>query len=374
MRIAILSLPFRSNYGGILQAFALQTVLQRMGHQVVVLDKDVYHHRSWLRQQISFCAYFVRKYLLQRDCEYYDLRRAEAAHKVAETNTRRFVNSYLNILQVKRLSCDFPRDIDAVVVGSDQVWRPKYFAEGYDCGIEQAYLSFLEGISVIRLSYAASFGTGDWEYSAEETALCSRLIRHFDAVSVREVSAVSLCRGKLGRDDVCLMPDPTLLLSQNDYRMLFSLKEKPRPYLLYYVLDETEEKMMQAGMIAEAKGLSIKRINRDSIDPAKPVRTKEPVEEWLDDFASATFVYTDSFHGCVFSLLFERAFVVMGNASRGMDRFISLLTTFHLENHLILSGGQFDPEADYSVPASAQKYLQEQRRRAFRFLEKYLRG
>ena len=372
MRIAILSLPLRSNYGGILQAFALQTCLQRMGYEVMVLNKDMYHHRSWLRQQISRGAYIVRKYLLHKKCEYYDMRRTEAELEASETNIRMFVNSRFNLWQVKELPRDFPRDIDAVVVGSDQVWRPKYFKEGYECKIDNAYLSFLKDSPILRISYAASFGTAEWEYTAEETASCSKLLKLFDAVSVREIPAVSICREKLGRNDVCQMPDPTLILSRDDYRTLFSTGKSGNPYLLYYVLDETPESRCRAEKIAAEKGLAIKRINRDSADPSKCARIKEPVEEWLSDFANASFVFTDSFHGCVFSIIFEKAFVAIGNNSRGMDRFTSLLASFHLEDHLLLSDGQYDPDKDYSVPAKTGEYLLEQRQRAELFLKQNL--
>ena len=354
MKIAILTLPFHANYGGVLQAYALQTVLQRMGHEVVVIDKDMFHHRSWFRQQLSFSAYIVRKYLLGKECEYSNSYKADHDKKAVEKNIRSFINKHLNILTVKDLAKDFPRDTDAVVVGSDQVWRPKYFTWAYGCGIENAYLSFLDEPAIKKVSFAASFGTEKWEYSDKETDICSYFLKRFYAVSVRESSGVRLCQERLGRTDVEQMPDPAFLLTKNDYRSLFERKDDPVHYLLYYVLDETEDSITKAETIAKNRGLTIKRINGDIDNPSIPIskRIKAPVEEWLRGVANADFVFTDSFHACVFSIIFEKPFVSIGNHNRGMDRFNSLSALFRLDDNTSV--------------------LNEQRERAFRFLSKAL--
>ena len=339
MRIAILTLPFHANYGGVLQAYALQTVLQRMGHEVVVLDKDMFHHRTWLRQQVARGAYLVRKYVLRRQTEYVDFRRMDREKRIVEKPIRDFIETHLNILRVKDLPHEFPRNVDAVVVGSDQVWRPRYFIGSYECGIENAYLSFLGDLPVKRLSYAASFGTNEWEYSEEETAICSRVLKHFKAVSVRENSGVSLCKEKLGCEIACQMPDPTFLLSKEDYLSLIEDVEESESYLLYYVLDETEDIRKMATSLAREKGLAIRRLNSDLDISELPLsqRIKSPVEDWICGIANADYVFTDSFHACVFSILFEKPFKTVGNESRGMDRFRSLFAVFNQrDNHHIL--------------------------------------
>ena len=354
MKIAILTLPFHSNYGGVLQAYALQTVLQRLGHEVVVIDKDMFHHRSWLRQQVALGAYLVRKYLLRKDLVYVNLWREDYEKKTVETHIRRFIDTHLNILRVRDLPKEFPADIDAVVVGSDQVWRPKYFKWSYGCGIEYAYLSFLKDLPIKRVSYAASFGTADWEYSDEETARCSSSIELFDAVSVREYSAIILCEEKLGRKDVIRMPDPAFLLDKEDYRSLCTSHSDSGRYLFYYVLDETDETRSKAESVAKERGLTIKQIKGDVDNPSLPLssRIKAPVEEWLDCVMNAEFVFTDSFHACVFSMLFEKPFNVVSNQSRGTDRIASLLSDFH--------------------PDSFQVQLQKQKQSAVEFLKSVL--
>ena len=357
MKLAILTLPFHANYGGILQAYALQTVLQRMGHDVVVIDKDNYYHRSWWRQQVALGAYIIRKYLLRQDTEFVNLRRLDREKKTVEKNVRAFVNKHLNILMVRDLQRDFPKDVDVVVVGSDQVWRPKYFTSLFRCGVDNAYLSFLKDYGLKRIAYAASFGTDVWEYSEEETRQCSCLLGLFDAVSVREFSGISLCREKLNREDVVQMPDPTLLLSPEDYRHLYGNRGNNNArYLFYYVLDETEDSREKAESVAREYGLVVKRINGDVDDARQPLscRVKAPVEEWLCGIANADYVFTDSFHACVFSILFEKRFLPIGNEGRGMDRFRSLFSVY----------GQGHDRGQ----------IEEQRKRAFAFFINSLNG
>ena len=297
MKIVILTLPFHSNYGGILQAYALQTVLQSLGHEVVIVDVDKFYHRSWLRQQVALVAYLVRKFFLRQDTVYVNLWKRDRKKRLKETRMRKFIDTHMNILKVRDLRRDFPRNIDAVIVGSDQVWRNKYFSWSFNCGIENAYLAFLEGESIKRIAYAASFGTEEWEYTREETQRCAELLKLFDAVSVRESSAIDLCREKLGRSDVVRMPDPTLLLSPGDYRKLFERNKTQgaAPYLLYYVLDETPEVKSMAEKIARDHGLVLRPIVGDQESNVMR-KGNVPIEDWLCGISEAEFVFTDSFH------------------------------------------------------------------------------
>src|SRR5690606_30541311 len=126
----------------------------------------------------------------------------------------------------------------AVVVGSDQVWRPRYSPNIYNF-----FLDFLKNNSTIKkVAYAASFGTEDWEYTEEQTREARELIKHFNAVSVRESSGVLLCDKYLNRKDAVHVLDPTLLLKAEDYNQLIN-KTKKEIGLFTYVLDETKEKL-----------------------------------------------------------------------------------------------------------------------------------
>lgn len=334
MRIGILTQPLRYNYGGLLQAFALQKVLRRLGHEVVTVDLPKKY-----RGVIGIVlAKGIRKYLLgQKSLEILYEVRYNKRMAICCKYTFKFVNKYINRLEVKKLEFLKGQDYDALLVGSDQVWRAKYS----QYGIRNAYFSFAKQWNIKRIAYAASFGTENWEYSDEQTKDCAELIRRFDAVSVREDSGVRLCKEYLKYDNAIHVLDPTMLLDKSDYiQLIENANISPSVgNLMCYILDETDEKNIIINQIAQEKGLIPFRANsRVEDDSASPIeRVQPPVEQWIRGFYDAEFIVTDSFHACVFSILFNKPFIAIGNALRGMSRFTSLLTMFGLEDRLILS-------------------------------------
>ena len=338
MKIGILTLSPRNNYGGILQTYALQTVLKRMGHDAVVIDKS----REIKLPILSLSRYFLyfkllaHKVLVDRNTTIFWDRKHNREYKVMSTYTLPFMQMYIKRFVAKRDYSNIKQgDFDAFVVGSDQVWRPKYFGQNI---ISKAFLSFAKDWDVKRISYAASFGTEEWEYSEEQTLECKEWIKKFDAVSVRESSAVKLCKEYLNVDALHVL-DPTMLLSATDYIQLFKDANSPQSpaSLMCYILDETEDKQKVVFNVEETLNLTAFSVNSKYEVRTAPLeeRIQPPVEAWLRGFYDAKFVVTDSFHACVFSILFEKPFIVYGNKDRGMARFHSLLSIFGLENRLI---------------------------------------
>lgn len=251
-------------------------------------------------------------------------------------HTRPFVERYIPKVEVKRYEDLQEGDWDGFVVGSDQIWRP-----AYNIGNEaNTYLAFARKWNIKRVAYAASFGTDQWEMSPKLTEQCRNLISLFDYVSVREASGVDLCRKYLGieADNVV---DPTLLLPREAYEKIVENAHVPvsSGTLLTYVLDETKEKQAVVERVIEQYALKPFRVNSRFEDSTAPVeeRIQPPVEQWLRGFMDARMVVTDSFHACVFSIIFNRPFVVVGNEGRGLSRFHSLLSLFGLEDRLVTS-------------------------------------
>lgn len=335
MRIAILTLPLYTNYGGILQCYALQTVLQRMGHDVQVLTKPQYGFSYCWIYPMAICKRLIKRYVLKKDVDI-----LRAPHEVIRKNTDRFIKQYIHQYKCKNWTSNLAKRYDAIVVGSDQVWRPKYSQP-----IEYAFLSFLDDSPIRRISYAASFGVDKCEFTKEQLKVCSSLMKKFDAVSVREISGIKLCRNCFGVDAVQML-DPTLLLSAEDYRTLINnVKTNPsNGNMLVYILDKTEEKIALVNKIAEERGLIPFWLDSpDEENEGLPLkkRVKMSIEQWLRSFDDAEFVFTDSFHGCVFSIIFRTQFIVIGNKERGVSRFHSLLEQFCLNERLILSSEDY---------------------------------
>lgn len=340
MRIGILTLPLHTNYGGILQAYALQTVLERMGHKVVVFDTP---NRRFLpplwKMPLSFIKRTIFKFFGKIDRVFIE-RHYNKTRPVIAKKIQPFIDKHINRKEIRSFYNLQSEDFDAIVVGSDQVWRVIYFP-GLWLGqqIENAYLDFAKNWTIKRIAYAASFGTNNWEYDEEQTKKCKNLLHKFDAVSTREVDGVKLCKAKFEVDAHHVL-DPTMLLSMDDYMALFKKANTPKSEgtLLNYVLDETEEIDYLINKVATDKHLVPFAVNNPfEYDDSKPLRQriKPSVETWLRGFYDADFVITDSFHACVFSIIFKKQFVVVGNKDRGMSRFESLLKLFGLEDRLV---------------------------------------
>ena len=344
MKIAILTLPLHTNYGGILQAYALQTVLERMGHQVVVLDLYTFYRVLPLwKKPFSYTKRFFEKYLFKKIDVINIEKHINLILPIIRQHTQQFIDQYIHYDSVDRYSSIKEKRYDAIIVGSDQVWRPSYFRKN----IKQAYLYFAKDWNIRRIAYAPSFGTDYWEYSDEQTAICADLLAKFDAVSVREESALGLVREKLGRDAVWVL-DPTMLLTKDDYIRLFQSKTIPsgKGNLMVYVLDWSKtvdayiKKLETTYSFSSFITNSIYVEKLDSICSHSCSCSLEdyiqpPVENWLQGFDKAELVVTDSFHACVFSLLFNKPFIVLRNSTRGNTRIDSLLGLFNQKHRIV---------------------------------------
>lgn len=333
MKIGVITLPLHTNYGGILQAYALQRVLQDMGHDVVLLDSypQCPKQHPFPLQQLLYIKRLIKKIFTPNGATPVFHEKILIGQYPIKEHIRKFYRKNIRHIDFGKHTILNPEDFDALVVGSDQIWRPTYCSN-----IANSFLSFAENwTNIKRIAYAVSFGTDKWEYTEEQTKACSKLAKSFDAVSVREETGVTLCNKNLGVDATWVL-DPTLLVDIKHYMEHIgnTTMINPSEMCLTYILDETEEKSTILQHIVETQGYNL--VTYKNID--KPDNCNTPsVEEWLKAFHDANFVFTDSFHGCVFSIIFNKPFIVYGNKERGMARFNSLLKIFGLEDRLVTS-------------------------------------
>ncbi len=368
MKIGLLTQPLGHNYGGILQAYALKTVLERRGHRVVLFDWYSRLEHPW-RELINICKRTILKYVVGKDIPvFYELSRKIACRRLLKFVDDRFDKRYVRRWGPKGVS-----GLDAVVVGSDQVWRPEY---NRGTLIGHNFLDFCQDDDIRRVAYAASFGTDKCEFTDDQIKAFSPLLQKFDGVSVREDSGVRLCRELFGVDALHLL-DPTLLLDREDYMVVsgISASDKPKGGLLLYVLDENESILKFSEELAKEKSLEIFRCNSKYENMEVPLRERiqPPLEDWLRAFYDADFVVADSFHAAVFSLIFAKPFVIIGNEGRGLARFDSLLNKFQCRGNMILSPSEYDPSRSY-LPSqeSFRRILAAERLKAFAFIDKSL--
>ena len=353
MKIGILTQPLHKNYGGLLQNYALQQVLKRMGYEVETIDHGSMSVPCIYRLFLSIKAYFLHilfpsRYKKQR----YTPNMKEVA--IIRQNTDYFINKYISRSKVLHSSKEFDdisktNKYDAYVVGSDQCWRPMYNGSF----LLEMFLNFAEHQArVKRIAYAASFGTIEWEFSREMTMICSKLAKKFDLITVREASGVELCRKYLGVDAMHVL-DPTMLLNKEDYIKLVENENEPQSSgnLFYYILDPSEEKKALIEDVASKNNLrpfsvmpKYQAENRTKEDVKKRIEDCifPSVTSWLRAFMDAEMVIVDSFHGAVFAIIFNKPFWVISNTERGNARFESLLKMFGLDDRMILPKDEVD--------------------------------
>ena len=369
MKVAILTLPISTNYGGILQAYALQTVLERLGHKVTVWDTPKRQTLPLWKRPLAYFKRFILKYIFRQPTVVFYEEHYNKSYPIISKFVMKFISQHINRKEVDfRKLRGLERDgYEAIIVGSDQVWRPRYFPSA----IENAYLSFAKGWNIKRISYAASFGTDEWEYSWLKTKRCSRLLKDFDCVTVRELQGVDLCLKNFNMKATWVL-DPTLLLSSEDYLRLAKIDSVPANSgkLFCYILDQNQEKTQLIDKIARDKGLTpvfmtVEKMVDNDVCP------QPPVEDWLRGIIEAQFVFTDSFHACVFSIIFNKPFIVFGNSERGMSRFTSLLTALKLEKRLIYSNNDYPPSDEISYRV-INKFIDEKRKEAIMLLKNNL--
>lgn len=335
IKIAILTLPLHTNYGGILQAYALQTVLERMGHEVTHLQPKVEYSRLHNPVVMPFvwCNRLYRKYF-QGDRQ---LPVFENPYKWVRRNTDRFISENLNcrFLAPEEWNEGLASEYDAFVVGSDQVWRPIYTPD-----VTRFFTAFLGHSDIRRIAYAASFGVDVNEFSVEQLACGREYLKMFSAIAVREESGIRLCK-ELFDVQACQVLDPTMLLRREDYQRFASTAPQSPGNLMVYVLDRTDEKAAFIAEFAEKRGLVPFYANSKTempwdVDIPVAERQQTPLETWLRGFADAEFILTDSFHACVFSILFHKPFGVFVNLERGLSRIESLLRPLGLMDRCVI--------------------------------------
>ena len=333
MKIAILTQPLHNNYGGNLQNFALQKVLKDLGHEPVTVDR---HKAIALRTRLklgyfkclllhylkstpkpSFKAFFSKKHQASIRVE---ISRFIDAHV---TKTPRLYSD----AEVKQVFSNYA--FDAIIVGSDQVWRPRYSPNIYSY-----FLDFLPNDkSLKKITYAASFGTNEWEFTPEQTERCKQLVQQFDLVTVREKTAVNLVKVKFNKEAKFVL-DPTLLLNKEEYKKFLVNQSLPTNKGIYtYILDNSDWKNQ---VVDTAKTKLDLDVFSNQHHPETFAEQKIPsIEGWIKGFADADFVITDSFHGTLFSIIFNKPFISLVNVNRGASRFESILGELGLMERLL---------------------------------------
>lgn len=375
MRYYILTLPIGFNYGGVLQNFALQKILNSLGYEVRTVRFRIpkrilflsFAKRCIVRILQLFrvgnfkrsYSYMEKKYIWQKVLSF-------VAQKIELTSPVTDNRSLKRVV--------LSDDTAGVIIGSDQVWRPKYTLD-----ISWYFCDFLSPDSLLkRIAFSASFGVDFNEYSPKQIQMAKKNLARFSGVSVREASGIQLCRELFDYPDVVCTLDPTLLLPAAEYQKLVPNDMIPQEKeVVAYFLDSILPKLEVLQQIAGWKSYAVSNLLADNYEynNSCPKPIVPSIEEWLSHISNAEIVLTDSFHGLVFSILFHRQFVVFCNPQRGNSRIENLLSLLGLQDRMVrdisfqMVKQVLSNKIDYS---QADQKLQECRDFAFSFLQNCL--
>lgn len=369
MRIGILTLPFNNNYGGYLQCYALMQVVKRMGHEVVLINRRPQSNRFL---GVKFFKGFIKKYVLRRNFVVYSKATMEKEYSQKGINILPFVNAHIipkssPIYNKRDYNCLKHLALDAVIVGSDQVWRSIYVPN-----IEEFFLDFAKDWNIQRIAYAASFGSDMPEYTDMQKQNCAVLLQKFDAISVREKSGIKVLRAYFGYNlnEVNVVLDPTMLLTKEYYISVFQLENKKSNNIFCYLLDLSDEKLKFVEMFSHSMDKKIHFFCGGDLKESLP-----SLESWIKGIYYSDLVITDSFHGTVFAILFNKPFYAIANHKRGNSRITDLLDRFGLESRMIdLNDLRNVRSIDMSIDwAYVNLCLRDQRDKSMLFLQEALK-
>lgn len=333
-RIAILNMRYDNNYGGNLQRYAMVTILQRMGYDVEYLYiRDCWDDWFVKRTKVKIIKQTLKqviRHILHPSSEpWFAWKHESDIYRKSSRITEPFLKKYIPHTKIIYLHRELEKvfkngNYDAIIAGSDQIWRKK-FVERY--GLGTWFLDFVpEDYKGKRVIYGASFGVEKKEYTDDDCAMVKPLFGRLDAVSVRENSGLQLLKEYgWNKPEAQVVLDPTLLLGKEDYNAVIDVAETKSMEgdMFCYILDRTPEIEEKIRAIAEEKGLKpyIMSINGDE---------HVSIEQWLRYIRDAKYVFTDSYHGLLFTMIYGKPFHLVYNGFRGNARFESVLDMLHV--------------------------------------------
>ena len=327
--VALITLHRSANYGSVLQALATQVVLERMGHDVTVVDYYAprnsvpemlrgLKHKKQLFEKNPLALFAARAILLP---SYIKRRR----------NFDRFITHSLNLSKKtyhssEELALDLPQ-AELYVTGSDQVWNSEW-----NGGIDEALFLAFTPEDAPRISFSASFGKGHLEDG--EIVRTRELLKRYGGITVREDTGVEIVHD-LGLKAFQVL-DPTLFLTSEDWRPWISEKKPRGEYILMYNINHNAPLDRFVRRLAGKTGLPVYYISYQLHDCFKRGRMRccVPVEEFLSLIANARYVVCDSFHCAAFSVNFNREFAIIPPQRFG-TRLESFMRVVGLEDRIV---------------------------------------
>lgn len=308
-KVGILTLCSNNNFGNKLQNYAIITILKKY---------DITAETIWVENE--FKSNNIKQYLKK-------IKRLFIDYCIEKNRNKKFIefNKKLNIKKKIVFNNDMNKCsvYDYILVGSDQVWNPKFFNNN------SIYL--LSGYKGKKIAFSASFGVNNIpKFRIKDY---SKHLYEFNMISVRENNGKEIIEDLTGRKDAEILIDPTMLLSSKEWDLISKKPAKlnSKKYILNYFLGElSDSRREEIERFAKENDCDVINI----LDKKDPLYTSGP-SEFLYLEKNAYLICTDSFHSSVFAIIYDRPFIVYdreGNGKNMNSRIDTLLSTFKLEN------------------------------------------
>lgn len=366
-KISLITIFDNPNFGTYLQALALGIVIRHFGAEVEIVhyERPTWHKYSKLfRKSSVYRALTLLKAYLKNEKSY-----------LQRYKCRKFVRKYIKVcgpyFSYNQL-CDRPPKADIYLTGSDQVWNTTH-----NKGIDKSYYLGYAPSYAKKVAYGASIGMSEIpnEYKDET----KRLLSKYSAISVREVSNVSILKN-IGIDS-CMVLDPTLLLNKEEWNKYTNKKINiEKPYILVYSV-ESKERDKEVGLIArniaDAKGWDVIEVNYFGPNKQIPYCNKHFYYATPDIFikliSQASFVVVSSFHGTAFAINYNKQFITIA-PDRFSSRIDGILKMTGLMNRKITSSQEnylsiINESIDFT---NVNFILKQEREKSFKFIKEQI--
>lgn len=364
MKAGVITFHSAHNFGATLQTWALQRVLKNYKIEASVIN----YHPAIIDDLYNPLK---GKYGMERRIAKFKLRRQNPRSLERYNNYTSFIKKNFNLIgdfntyeELKAADLN----LDAYIVGSDQVWNSEHIG-----GFDPAYFLDFVKPGPLKISYAASIGR-DYILPIYHEQIKNSL-KSFTSISVREKSAKKPVKA-LTKKEVDIVLDPTLLLPREEYNAIKTIPNIKGKYIFVYMMEHNPEVVAFANRVSTATGLPIvqRRPNKIFKNEIASCYTSAP-GDFLGLIENAEYVITNSFHGTVFSIIYETPFVSLLHSNTG-SRTVDLLKALNLESHLLYNPADFDDFSRFQIeqPEKLKKRILELRQTSLLFLLDALRN
>lgn len=320
MKIGILTFHRAHNYGAVLQCYALQEILKKMGHEVWVINYQqpfiektysVFRLEQLLRNVYHLKFYSALEYL------------RDIANRIKRRNNYVSFRNYYLQMTPTCLADNIPSNFDFYVLGSDQIWNSKLTG-----GVDPVYWGQFHRRKKSKIiSYAVSTSLDDFNKVNDEFVFNS--LKEVNAISVREKSFRDLLSKRYPSFDLKVCLDPTLVADKDIWNNIISEKYKDKHYVLIYQARPYKHNL---SLLHDKAIILAKKYNLDIVDLSSGSYTPQ---DFVSLFRYATCVITTSFHAVVFSIIFERQLYAITLNDGHDSRYVDILSSLSLEDVIV---------------------------------------